>query len=436
MEALVTLIFSGKLTGAVPAEEAKQNLAKLLKLEPIKVEALFSGQRTVLKRNLTSADAVRYVTHLAKLGIGVDTEPQVPTAVTAPPAAVASPPAVAAPTASASADNPDQANVPTSPTIEGLALAPMVEEVTCPKCGERQPKRTLCLACATDMPRYAAAQEGLQREKREEQLVAATVARSRGKVKDDLAEPPPLFGWGIEGRIGRLSYLLGGSLLFTALIWVIALALKSLSLSIIFLLFLLPFLVFSIRLGILRCHDIGWSGWLMLVSAIPYVGALFSLLLLVLPGNKQDNYGEAPRAASGLGTLAAIAAMAISFSVASGIIGSELKSLAKNGFGRSAPDVSTAPTDSSRRYASTNEVTMYSLTTCGFCVQKRRELEEEGIPFREVFLDNDNDVADEMMRKLTTQGFSVARVGTPTLDVNGVMLPNNPDLAEIRRYLR
>lgn len=79
---------------------------------------------------------------------------------------------------------------------------------------------------------------------------------------------------------------------------------------------------------------------------------------------------------------------------------------------------------------------MYSLTTCGFCVQKRRELEEEGIPFREVFLDNDNDVADEMMRKLTTQGFSVARVGTPTLDVNGVMLPNNPDLAEIRRYLR
>jgi len=434
VEPLVTLVFSGKLIPTVPAEEARQNLAKLLKLEPTKVEALFSGQRTVLKRNLTPADAVRYITHLAGLGILVDTEPQTPSPVAVPPVAVTGVPAAATtPTTPASVVNANPANVPAPPTTKGLSLAPVVEEVTCPKCGERQPKRTLCLVCATDMPRYAAAQEELQREQRQEKLVAATSARGGGAVKDDRADPPALFGWGIEGRIGRLSSLLGGSLLFIALIWIIALALKSSSLSIVFLLFLLPFVVFSIRLGILRCHDIGWTGWLMLLAPIPYLGALFSFLLLVLPGNKQDNYGEAPRSASGFATLAAMAATAISIAVASGIIGSEVKSLAENGFGRSANNV---PADPPRRYASTNDVTMYSLTTCGYCVQKRRELEEEGIPFREVFLDQDTNAGDDMRRKLAAQDLPAGTVGTPTLEVNGAMLPNNPDMAEIRRHLR
>lgn len=418
MEPLVTLVFAGKLIPVVSAEEAKQNLAKLLKLEPIKVEALFSGQRTVLKRNLTPAEAVRYITHLATLGILVDTEPQAPSIVAATPVAVTS-----APAATSSAP----------PTTAGLAVAPVVEEVSCPKCGERQAKRTLCLACATDMPRYAAAQEALQREKRQEKLVAASSTRGGSAAKDDLADPPALFGWGIEGRIGRLSYLMGGALLFTALIWMGAIALKSPSLSIFLLLLLLPFLVFSIRLGILRCHDIGWTGWLMLLSAIPYLGALFSLLLVVLPGNKQDNYGEAPRSASGIATVTVMAATAISIAVALSIVGGELKSLMENGFDGSENNVSADPPG---RYVSTNAVTMYSLTTCGFCVQKRRELEAEGIPFREIFLDQDRDAADDMRRKLVAQNLPAGVVGTPTLDVNGVMLPNNPDMAEIRRHLR
>lgn len=441
MEPLVSLIFSGKLTPAVPAGEAKQNLVKLLKLEPGKVDGLFSGRRAVLKRDLSPADAARYIAHLARLGIHVDAEAQGAT-VAAEPATLISADAGAVSPAAATAAvvppavSPDRAGSPVSPAAAGLALAPVVDEIVCPKCGERQPKRTLCLACATDMPRFLAAQEELQRERRQEKLAVTTSAvGGMGVVKDDddLVDAPSLFGWGFEGRIGRLSYLMGGSLLFAALIWALALAAKIPSL-VLFFLSLLPFLVFSVRLGVLRCHDVGWSGWLMLLNLIPYVGSLFSLLLLVLPGNKRDEYGGAPRPASGFATLAALAGAAISVGVATSIIGGELNSLAETGFGRHA--ARSVPVEAPGDYAATDRVTMYSLTTCGFCIEKRRELNAEGIPFREVFLDEDEAAGKEMMQKLAAQNYSASSVGTPTLEVNGVMLPNNPDMAEIRRHLR
>lgn len=42
------------------------------------------------------------------------------------------------------------------------------------------------------------------------------------------------------------------------------------------------------------------SGWLVLLTFIPFVGALITIILGLLPGSREDNvYGRSPRLASG-----------------------------------------------------------------------------------------------------------------------------------------
>jgi hypothetical protein len=47
--------------------------------------------------------------------------------------------------------------------------------------------------------------------------------------------------------------------------------------------------------GVQRLHDIGWSGWLLLLSLVPVVGGVFSLLLFIIPGSTEANrFGPPP----------------------------------------------------------------------------------------------------------------------------------------------
>jgi glutaredoxin len=80
-------------------------------------------------------------------------------------------------------------------------------------------------------------------------------------------------------------------------------------------------------------------------------------------------------------------------------------------------------------------VVMYSLTTCGYCNMKRAELKANGIPFTEYFIDQDGARQRELFEKLLKSGYTGRGVGTPTFEVNGTMLPNNPSLATIRKHL-
>lgn len=82
-----------------------------------------------------------------------------------------------------------------------------------------------------------------------------------------------------------------------------------------------------------------------------------------------------------------------------------------------------------------DEVIMYSLTTCGYCKQKRRELESAGIAFTEYFVDKDGTRNAELSRKMEQAGLPPRRYGMPILDVHGTMLPNNPSLETIRRHM-
>ncbi len=44
-----------------------------------------------------------------------------------------------------------------------------------------------------------------------------------------------------------------------------------------------------------RCRDFGWTGWAALICAIPFVGWIFALAILFIPGNVGANrYGPDP----------------------------------------------------------------------------------------------------------------------------------------------
>jgi len=82
-----------------------------------------------------------------------------------------------------------------------------------------------------------------------------------------------------------------------------------------------------------------------------------------------------------------------------------------------------------------DEVIMYSLTTCGYCKTKAKSLEEAGIKFTEYYIDEDAARFDELDEKLQRAGLSARDYGAPILDVRGTILPNNPSMGTIRKYM-
>lgn len=62
------------------------------------------------------------------------------------------------------------------------------------------------------------------------------------------------------------------------------------------LLIMLPFILPSISVSIRRLHDVGMSGWLILIGLIPYIGGLFMLVVGLIPSQLQTNqYGPYPK---------------------------------------------------------------------------------------------------------------------------------------------
>lgn len=76
-------------------------------------------------------------------------------------------------------------------------------------------------------------------------------------------------------------------------------------------------------------------------------------------------------------------------------------------------------------------VTMFSLTTCPYCDEKRNDLQMAGVKFREVYLDKDPGAMEELNVILGENNIRVSSIGTPTFYVNGKLLLNNPTMTEI-----
>ena len=73
-------------------------------------------------------------------------------------------------------------------------------------------------------------------------------------------------------------------------------------------------------------------------------------------------------------------------------------------------------------------VTMYTTTWCGYCRRLKRQMEDEGIEFREVDVDAEAQYDERIIA--ATGGFRTV----PTIEVGDVLLVN-PTLREVRATL-
>lgn len=108
------------------------------------------------------------------------------------------------------------------------------------------------------------------------------------------------------GRMGRKHYFLLAivqfaivfSLAFFLLAFVPADDGSGAFMMIIFLLLcilLIASLVVGISFSVRRVHDIGYTGWVLLLLVIPYVDLAVQLVLFLVPGKQEDNeYGPVP----------------------------------------------------------------------------------------------------------------------------------------------
>lgn len=61
-------------------------------------------------------------------------------------------------------------------------------------------------------------------------------------------------------------------------------------------LYLLAIIIPSIAVGVRRLHDIGKSGWMILISFIPLIGGIWLFVLFVTDGTPGENeYGANPK---------------------------------------------------------------------------------------------------------------------------------------------
>ncbi|WP_435138855.1 DUF805 domain-containing protein [Pseudopelagicola sp. nBUS_19] len=102
-----------------------------------------------------------------------------------------------------------------------------------------------------------------------------------------------------EGRRNRKSYflyLMTVSALSTLLsIVLVPIALGTGGIGMALFALYLPIAVSAWAVGSQRCRDFGWTGWIVLISAVPLIGFVFALALLFVPGTIGANmYGDDP----------------------------------------------------------------------------------------------------------------------------------------------
>lgn len=283
------IVFDGTLMPQTPLETAKENLARLFKSDLARIEALFSGQLVVLKRDLSEGEADKYLQALHNAGAQARKESDL----------------VSSLSLVETEDHP-------SAETQAAEQATSAERMTCPKCGHEQAKASECSACGIIIDKYLARQAELSATQPIAAAPAATAnSSSSNAVQSPYATPQapvgealPEYGelqyFTVQGRIGRVRYLGWSMGMILALIPAFALfaALTAVSHTLgglVLIAACVGMAVISIFFGVQRLHDIGWSGWLWLLNFVPVVGSVMALLMLLVPGTVGANrYGPPP----------------------------------------------------------------------------------------------------------------------------------------------
>lgn len=300
-QARFKIVFNGELMPDVSLDTAKENLARLFKSDQARINSLFSGKPVDIKRDLSENEADQYLKALQSAGAKVRKEPDLAASLSLV----------------ETDDHREEGSAPVSNA-----------QMTCPKCSHHQAKAVECSACGIVIEKFVARQAMLAENPAQ---VASAAASPYATPKAAVAETLPEFGelntFTTDGRIGRLRYLAWSMVLMLACLPLFAVAAGFFAVSEIFggLLMVvvgIAVAVVGIMFGVQRLHDIGWTGWLLLVTLVPIVGGVFSLLMFIIPGSTEANrFGPPPPpnssavkilaglwlAAIGLGIVAAIA---------------------------------------------------------------------------------------------------------------------------------
>jgi uncharacterized membrane protein YhaH (DUF805 family) len=295
-QAKFKIVFNGELMPDALLDEVKDKLAQLFKSDKTKINSLFDGGPIALKRDLSEEEADKYLAALQRTGAKVRKEAD-----------------LAASLSLVETDDHINPNTISTTTSNDLRMS-------CPKCGHEQAKAVECEACGIIIDKFLARQAELGDSAPAPTASQATTAAPAStpisatpyapptaNVAEALPEFAELKPFGIEGRIGRLRYL-AWSLAMTAVAMVIvgigmagifALGSDTSLLTIVGgllgALAVIAMVVVGIQIGVKRLHDIGWSGWLLLVSLIPAVGSVFSIIMVVVPGSTGANrFGPPP----------------------------------------------------------------------------------------------------------------------------------------------
>jgi len=449
MSSRYRVVLTGEVLAGHDPEQVRAAAAQAFRLDAGQLERLW-GKRAVVKRDASEEEAVRFVARVRRLGLGAECE------ALEPPAEVKAreqvEPPVSKPGGAPGDDELFGLAAPVAPAASeqasGLSLVP--ESVTCPQCGEVQPKRTLCRKCGLDMPRYVAAKAEADQIAREEKAfereVAAAERGTRKPSTDEYSKADArLLSFGFSGRTGRLGYLAGGFLSCLLLTLFVMVAVKT-SGKTLLLTGLLVSSIYSLRVLALRLHDIGRSGWLSLLLLVPIVNFIFMLVLLFVPGDDDNDYGLKPFSSRGGAAVASFVATLVVNSVFGFMVAESPEDVQKlaaklriDHHKQAAPAKQEDDADdtyvAAAHYSADNLVVMYSMERCEECDSMRRWLAMQNFRYIEQRVDADQDAAERLSEKLGAAGFK-GRLRLPIVEVNGVLLANNPSPRQMHRHLR
>lgn len=470
------VIISGRTLSGAPLETVRAEVGRAFRLEGAQLAQMLSGKAVIVSRQAPAEKAEQLLAKLQALDLEARLEPLAEVAVPVPvapepvvalaPKTVVSdelfdlPPPVATPTPVAKPPVPAvSASVAPAPTMASgePAIAPDAE-MLCPKCGEGQPRRTLCRRCGTDMPRYLAAQAQAESEARDARAAEIMERRAApGPLRKDGSEwQAGVLGLGFSGRLGCLDYLAGT--LLSSLVWLLFVLLAMLSGKMAFS-WLGIFLssIYYLRCLALRLHDTGRTGWLSLVALVPFLGLVMMIILLFIWGDDGENEHGMPAARSGgLRAIASLLVVSVAFGLSFRNIGQSpekaLKFLEAASAGQSKalaaaageadddagddePDAVAGP-QASVRYASNNRIDIYLTAECTDCTRMRAWLDANRLRYTVYAVDSNEQAAERLHSIVAGNGGGGGTIQLPVLEINGKVLPGNPDVGSVHRQLR
>jgi len=246
-------------------DSVKSNLAILFNCDVSKVERLFGHGLVDIKRGLSAPDADRYLQALQRAGALAHKEPEAPKGFSL----------------SIAEDIPAQTSV-------------AEDQMDCPKCLHTQGTAPVCRSCGIVIEKYLARQTQQNQTSGQSNSPLQPYAPPQAIVGEPAAEQSELRVFTTEGRIGRLRYLawsMAWMLAALGLVIVISTVFAASAVfgSILAAAAVVGLLLVSVQIGVQRLHDLGWSGWFMLLYLVPVVGNVLPLVIMLLPGNEGAN---------------------------------------------------------------------------------------------------------------------------------------------------